>query len=401
MMLSMTTQAIFVRRAFTPREEISDAVIVVDGQKILAVGPRAKVAIPPGATRREAPSLTIAPGFVDVHIHGAGGRDVMEGTPEALDTVSRTVARRGTTSLVATTVTASEERTCRAVAGIAAWMRMRSEVGIPDGDTPQAEILGVHFEGPFISPARRGVHPLEWILPPSIELFAKFRDAAQGAARILTLAPELPGALDLVAAACAVGCVVSLGHTDASYVQAMAAIDRGSRHATHVFNAMRPFAHRDSGIIGAVLASPLVTAELIADGVHVDEGAMRMLLAAKNPRHMILVSDGTSATGMPDGKYRLGTLEVTVAGGVSRGADGQLAGSTLTLDRALSNMLTLGVPLTNALAMLTENPARLLGLETRKGVLAPGADADMVLLDAQMEVVGVMTRGAGWPESNN
>jgi N-acetylglucosamine-6-phosphate deacetylase len=396
MMPSMTTQAIFVRRAFTPRKEIDDAVIVVDGQKIVSVGSRDQVAIPAGATQREARDLTVAPGFVDVHIHGAGGRDVMEGTPDALAAVTRTVARRGTTSLVATTVTASDERTCQAVAGIAAWMQMPSEASVPGSRAPQAEILGVHFEGPFISPVRRGVHPPEWIVPPSIDLFARFLDAAQGAARILTLAPELPGALDLVAAACAAGCVVSLGHTDASYAQAMAAIDRGSRHATHVFNAMRPFAHRDSGVIGAVLASPLVTAELIADGVHVDQGAMRMLLAAKGPGKMILVSDGTAATGMPDGNYRLGTLEVTVSGGVSRGADGQLAGSTLSLDRALHNMLTLGVPFADALAMLTENPARLLGLEARKGVLAPGADADLVFLDAQMQVAGAMTRGRGW-----
>jgi N-acetylglucosamine-6-phosphate deacetylase len=177
----------------------------------------------------------------------------------------------------------------------------------------------------------------------------------------------------------------------------MAAIERGARHAAHVFNAMRPFAHRDSGVIGAVLTSPLVTAELIADGVHVDEGAMRMLLAAKGPRGVILVSDGTSATGMPDGSYRLGTFEVTVSDGVSRNADGKLAGSTLALDRALRNVLTLGVPFGDALAMLTENPARLLGFEPRKGALVPGADADLVLLDEQMEVAGVMTRGQGWP----
>jgi N-acetylglucosamine-6-phosphate deacetylase len=397
MMPSMATQAIFVSRAFTPREEIADAVIVIEAAKILALGPRDKVAIPAGATKREARALTIVPGFVDVHIHGAGGRDVMEGTPDALAAVTQTVARHGTTSLVATTVTASEERTCQAVAGIAAWMR--SEQSVPTKYTPQAEVLGVHFEGPFISAARRGVHPPEWIVPPSIDLFARFCESAHGAARILTLAPELPGALDLVAAACRAGCIVSLGHTDASYAQAMAAINRGARHATHVFNAMRPFAHRDSGVIGTVLASPLATAELIADGVHVDEGAMRMLVAAKGPRNMILVSDGTSATGMPDGKYRLGTLEVTVSGGVSRGSDGQLAGSTLSLDRALRNMLALGVPFTDALAMLTENPARLLGLEARKGVLMPGADADMVFLDAEMQVAGVMTRGQGWPEA--
>jgi N-acetylglucosamine-6-phosphate deacetylase len=391
----MTAQAIFADRAFTPRQEISDAVIVLDGRKIVAVGPRDRVLVPADAHRREARGLTVVPGFVDVHVHGAGGHDVMEGASEALAAVAKTVARRGTTSLVATTVTSSVERTCQAVAGIAAWMR--SPAAFPAGQVPQAEILGIHFEGPFISPVRRGVHPPEWIASPSIDLFRKFLAAADGAARILTLAPELPGALDLVAAACRAGLVVSVGHTDASYAQAAGAIQRGARHAAHVFNAMRPFAHRESGVIGAVLSSPLVTAELIADGVHVDEGAMRLLLAAKGFAGIILVSDGISATAMPDGNYRLGTFEVTVTGGVSRSADGKLAGSTLTLDRALRNIVALGVPLADTLAMLTANPARLLGLDGRKGALAPGADADLVLLDAQLEVAGVMTRGVGWP----
>lgn len=391
----MTAQAIFADRAFTPHEEISNAVIVLEDRRIVAVGSRDRISVPADARRREARGLTVVPGFVDVHIHGAGGHDIMEGTPEALGAVARTVAQRGTTSLVATTVTAGEDATCQAVAGIAAWMR--SPAAFPAGQIPQAEILGVHFEGPFISPLRRGVHPPEWIALPSIDRFRKFLAAADGAARILTLAPELPGALDLVAAACGAGLVVSLGHTDATYEQATSAIERGARHAAHVFNAMRPFAHRESGVIGAVLTSPLVTAELIADGVHVDEGAMRMLVAAKGSSGVILVSDGTSATGMPDGNYRLGTFEVTVAAGVSRSADGKLAGSTLTLDRALRNMVALGVPLAEALAMLTANPARLLALEGRKGGLVPGADADLVLLDAQLDVAGVMTRGVGWP----
>ena len=392
----MTVQAILASRAFTPTKEVTEAVVLVDGQKIVAIGPANEVVIPAGAIRHDARGLTLVPGFVDVHIHGAGGRDVMEGSAAALAAITEVVARRGTTSLVATTITASAEATCQAVAGISSWAR--SEQSLPRGHVPKAEILGIHFEGPFISPARRGVHPAEWIAPPSVDLFSRFREAAQGAARILTLAPELPGALELVAAACAAGCVVSLGHTDAGYAEADAAIKAGARHAAHVFNAMRPFTHRDSGVIGAILASPLVTAELIADGVHVDEGAMRMLLAAKGSRGTILVSDGTSATGMPDGKYRLGTFDVAVKDGVSRNADGKLAGSTLSLDRALRNIVALGVSLSEALMMLTENPARLLGVESRKGVLAPGADADLVLLDEKLEVVEVMTRGVGWPD---
>jgi N-acetylglucosamine-6-phosphate deacetylase len=389
----MPSQAIFVGRAFTPQEEIADAVVVVEGGKIAAVGRRENISIPAGARRHDAGGLTVAPGFVDVHIHGAGGHDVMEGTPEALEAVASTVARHGTTSLVATTVTASAEHTCRAVAGIAQWIESQRE--LPTHHAPQAEMLGVHFEGPFISTARRGVHPPEWIVPPSTELLQRFTDAARGTGRILTLAPEVPGALELISAARQAGLIVSLGHTDASYGEAMNAIEQGARHAAHVFNAMRPFEHRETGVIGAVLTSPAVTAELIADGVHVDAAAMQLLLSAKGPRRVILVSDGTSATGMPDGTYRLGTFDVTVTGGVCRSAEGKLAGSTLTLDRALRNIVALGVTLADALAMLTSNPARLLGIERRKGALVAGADADLVLLDADLAVNGVMTRGLG------
>ena len=386
----MPVQAILAGRAFTPQQEIPDAVILVEGGIITAVGRREEVPIPAGAGRYDARALTVVPGFIDVHIHGAGGHDVMEGTAEALDAVTRTVARHGTTSLVATTVTAGSEQTCRAVTGIAQWMKSSLH-----RSACRAEVLGIHFEGPFISPARRGVHPLEWIVPPSAEMLRTFVTAADGAARILTLAPELPRANELISAARQAGMIVSMGHTDASYAEAMAAIQHGASHAAHVFNAMRPFEHRETGVIGAVLTSPAVTAELIANGVHVDAAAMRLLLSAKGPGGIILVSDGTAATGMPDGAYRLGTFDVAVSGGVCRNAEGKLAGSTLTLDRALKNIVALDVKLADALAMLTANPARLLRLERRKGALIPGTDADLVLLDTDMQVKGVMTRGAG------
>ncbi len=379
-------------RAFTPFEEISDAVVVIQGSKIAAVGQRGKVDLPRGAREINAGGRTVVPGFVDVHIHGAGGHDVMEGTRESLEIITATVAAHGTTSLVATTVTASEKETRDSVAGIAHFILNTSQY--PTREL-SAEILGIHFEGPFISPARRGVHPAKWIVPPSSELLAQLLGEARGTAQILTLAPELPGALELISAARQAGLVVSLGHTDATYEQAQAAIEAGASHAAHVFNAMRPFSHRGTGVIGAVLTSPKVSAELIADGVHVDEAAMRMLVELKTPERVILVSDGMSATGMPDGKYQLGMFEVKVSAGVARNAEGKLAGSTLTLDRALRNMVALGVPLSSALRMVTANPARQIGLGTRKGVLAPGADADLVFLDDKLEVSGVMTRGAG------
>ena len=379
-------------RAFTPFEEISDALVVVQGGKIAAVGRRGKVDLPRGAREITAGGKTVVPGFVDVHIHGAGGHDVMEGTREALELVTAMVAAHGTTSLVATTVTASEKETRDSVAGIAHFILNTSQYPARE---LSAEILGIHFEGPFISPARRGVHPAKWIVAPSTDLLAQLLAESRGTAQILTLAPELPGALEVISKARQAGLVVSLGHTDATYEQAQAAIESGASHAAHVFNAMRPFSHRGTGVIGAVLTSPKVSAELIADGVHVDKAAMRMLVELKTPERVILVSDGISATGMPDGNYQLGMFKVKVSGGVARNAEGKLAGSTLTLDRALRNMVALGVPLASALRMVTANPARQIGLGARKGVLAPGADADLVFLDDKLEISGVMTRGAG------
>jgi N-acetylglucosamine-6-phosphate deacetylase len=388
----MQTIVIHADRAFTPFDEIHDAYVVIQGSKIAAIGPRGKIELPRGVREINATGRTVVPGFVDVHIHGAGGYDVMEGSREALEIISATVAAHGTTSLVATTVTASEKATGESVAGISQFILNSSQYPARE---LFAEILGIHFEGPFISPARRGVHPAKWIVPPSVEVFAQLLKEARGTAQILTLAPEMPGALDLILAARRAGLVVSLGHTDATYEQAMAAIEAGASHAAHVYNAMRPFSHRGTGVLGAVLTSPKVSAELIADGVHVDDAAMRMLIELKTPERVILVSDGISATGMPDGKYLLGMFEVNVSGGVARNAEGKLAGSTLTLDRALRSMVALGVPFASALRMVTANPARQIGLGARKGVLAPGADADLVFLDDKLEVSGVMTRGAG------
>ncbi len=384
----MSATLLHIDRAFTPLTEIYDAGILIRDGRIEAIGPRDSISLPAGANEVNASGKIAAPGFLDVHIHGAGGHDVMEGTPDALQTVSKTIAAHGTTSFVATTVTASPENICKASEGISRYIAQQHETG----DTC-AEILGIHFEGPFISPVRRGVHPVEWLKLPSTELLAKFIDAACGHARILTIAPELLGALPCIDAARRSGIVVGIGHTDATCEQAFAAFDHGAHHAIHMYNAMRPFSHRDPGVIGAVLTTPGVTAELIADGVHVEETAMRLLLQAKGAGGVILISDGISATGMPDGTYRLGSFEVTVSGGVCRNAEGKLAGSTLTLDRALRNIVALGASFADALRMLTLNPATLLGIESQKGSLRIGADADIILLDDALNVTQVWTRG--------
>jgi len=312
----------------------------------------------------------------------------MEGTEDALHAISSKIGSHGTTSFVATTVTADPNAICRSSEDIARYIAQQHV-----RSWPGAEVLGIHFEGPFISPVRRGVHPPEWIKLPSAELLERFVAAAQGNALILTIAPELPGAMPCIDAARKAGMVVGIGHTDATYEQARSALARGAHHAIHTYNAMRPFSHRDAGVIGAVLTSPEITAELIADGVHVDETAMRLLLQAKGAGGVILISDGISATGMPDGKYVLGGFEVTVSGGVCRNLEGRLAGSTLTLDRALRNIINLGASLGDALQMLTINPAKLLGIEHKKGTLSPNADADVILLDEALEVTQVFTRG--------
>jgi N-acetylglucosamine-6-phosphate deacetylase len=384
----MPTTLVHASRAFTPTTEIPDAAILFRDGVIESVTPRSAVSLPAGAQEISATGQIAAPGFIDVHIHGAGGHDVMEGTESALKTVARTLAAHGTTSFVATTVTASPDSICRSAEGIASYICRQHQ-----SDDARADILGIHFEGPFLSPVRRGVHPTEFLKLPSAELLEKFIGAAKGNARILTIAPELLGAIPCIDAAHKAGLVVAIGHTDATYEQARAAIARGAHHAVHVYNAMRPFSHRDSGVIGAVLTTPEVTAELIADGVHVDETAMRLLLQAKGAGGVILVSDGISATGMPDGKYTLGTFEVTVGGGVCRNAEGKLAGSTLTLDRALRNIVNLGASLSDALRMLTLNPATLLGIEFKKGSLRPGADADILLLNEALNITQFWTRG--------
>ena len=388
----MRTLVIHASRVLTPHEAIADGVVLVEGAKITAVGHRDEIQIPPGAEDCVATGLTVAPGFVDIHIHGASGHDVMEATEKSLGAITAALARRGTTSIVATTVTASRDETLHSLKGIAKYIR--SSHSAPSR-APKAEILGVHLEGPFINSARRGVHPADSIAKPSVELLEEFLAAADGFAQILTLAPEIHGALDLVSFAASAGLVVALGHTDATYEEARAAIDAGARHAVHVFNAMRPFSHRETGILGAILTDPEITAEVIADGVHVAGPAIQLLLAAKGAEHVLLASDATAATGMPDGKYRLGNFQVEVERGICRNSEGRLAGSTLTLDRAVRNIVSLGVQPLDAVRMATLQPARRLGLAGKKGLIAPGADADLVLLTSDLKVEGVLTRGVG------
>jgi N-acetylglucosamine-6-phosphate deacetylase len=253
--------------------------------------------------------------------------------------------------------------------------------------------LGIHLEGPFISHCRRGVHPPEDLLPPTLAAFERFWQAARGHIRVLTIAPELPGAIEVITEAAKRGVCVSLGHSDAAIDTARAGMAAGARHSTHTFNAMRPLGHRDPGILGEVLTDTRLSADIIADGVHVDPAVVQLFLKAKGPEGAVLITDATAATGMPDGHYRLGSLDVEVKDGMCMNG-GNLAGSVLTMDLAVRNVMKFAQwDLQQAVRLATLNPARVTGLDD--GWLKAGAPADLLVLSASGEVKNTIIRGAG------
>ncbi|MBI4463767.1 MAG: N-acetylglucosamine-6-phosphate deacetylase [Acidobacteria bacterium] len=394
----MSLTALTARQIFTPLEIIENGLVVVEDKTIRAVGSREELAVPPGARFVDLGDRILAPGFVDLHIHGAAGHDLMEATPEALDAVARLLARHGTTCFLPTTLTAPEAVLLRTVERLGKLFRSWGKDNAPS-DEPLATPLGLHLEGPFLSADCRGAHPAASLRKPSLSLFQELDQAAGGFLKVLTLAPELEGALELQAEAVRRGVKVALGHSNATYEQARKAIEAGASHAVHVFNAMRPFAHREPGLLGAILTEDRLPAEVIADGIHVSAPALRLLLRAKGTNSVLLITDGVSATGMGPGLYRLGEMEIEVEPDPQTGAlacrnrEGKLAGSVLTQDVAIRNTVTFtGVSLCEAVTMASWNPARLLGLE-QKGRLRPGADADLVVLEPDGEVAGVMVEG--------
>jgi N-acetylglucosamine-6-phosphate deacetylase len=310
----------------------------------------------------------------------------MEATPQAIATIGRFLAQRGTGSYLATTVTAPFDATLRALSGLA---RLIAQ---PPAES-QARPIGIHLEGPFLSHAKRGVHPPEHLLAPDIVLFDRLFQAAEGHIRLMTLAPELPGAAELTSHATARGVRVSVGHSNATAAETQAAIAAGAVSATHTFNAMRPLDHRESGILGVVLTTDTLFAELICEGIHVAPELVRLWSRAKGPTRAILVTDAMSATGMPDGEYQLGGLAVEVANGRAT-VGGVLAGSLLTLDRALANFIQFtGAPLEQALPLLTANPAAMTGLGRQTGSLAQGQPANLVALDPAGKLIASIHQG--------
>ncbi len=359
-------------------------VVLIEDGLISSISTRAGGDLP-NARVFDFPGATLAPAFFDVHFHGAKGHDVMEATPTALAAIGGFLAQHGTGSFLATTVTAPLDATLLSLNGLVKLVAKPAE--------GHAQLAGIHLEGPFLSHVKRGVQPAEHLLEPDIATFDRLFEAAEGHIRLMTLAPELPGAIELIAHATARGVRVSLGHSNATAAETRAAIAAGAVSATHTFNAMRPLDSREPGILGTVLTDDALYAELICDGIHVAPEMVKLWWRSKGPDRAILVTDAMSAAGMPDGTYQLGGFSVDVANGRAM-ARGVLAGSVLTLDRAFENLIDFtGAPLEQALRLLTVNPALLTGIGRLAGSVEVGQAANLVAVDRKAKLVGSFVNG--------
>jgi N-acetylglucosamine-6-phosphate deacetylase len=374
-------------RVVTPRGVLSPGWIRLAGDLIDAVGSGQ----PPASRGLDVTDLRgawVFPGFVDIHVHGGGGTSFTEGSSDDARRAAEFHRRHGTTTMVASLVTAPLAELQARAAMLAAL-------------AGQGVLAGIHLEGPFLSAARCGAQDPRHLLAPDVTAFERLRAAAAGYLRVLTIAPELPGAAELIKAATRAGVTVAIGHTDATAEVASAAVDLGATHATHLFNGMRPLHHREPGAAGALLDRAEVTCEVIADGVHLHPAIVRMAARAAGPGRLVLISDAMAAAGMPDGDYRLGSLRVIVAGGVARLAgrtpasagSPAIAGSTATMAAVVRQAVAAGLPVPDVAAAASTTPARVLGLQDRIGALRPGLAADLVVCADDFRLSAVMVAG--------
>jgi len=362
-------------RILTPGDEIEGGTVVVEDGRIAEVA--VALAPPAGADVVDLRGLTLAPGFIDIHVHGGGGFSLAGGDAGEVRSYARWVVAHGVTSFVASVVgdTLEDGETA---------LRAIREAGTGGGG---AELLGAHLEGPFVSGKRRGALPERWLRPPDVALLGRLLEAAGGGLRLLTLAPELPGADKVLSLAVREGCVVAVGHSDATYDEARAAFGAGARHLTHAFNAMRPFHQREPGPLGAALDADGVTVELIADGIHVHRAAVRMVVRTKGVDGVALVTDGVPPAGLSEGVFRIGGQSAHLAEGRIALPDGTIAGSAATMDRVVRYVVQEGIATpAEAVRMASTVPVGVLGLGGRKGRIARGFDADLVALDSDLNV---------------
>ncbi|MEV8423871.1 N-acetylglucosamine-6-phosphate deacetylase [Streptomyces niveus] len=382
-------------RVVLPTGVVENGRVRVEAGRIASVGGEADqgvggVASVGGEAGRGAPDASVldltghwvVPGFVDMHNHGGGGASFTSGGVDEVLKGVRTHQEHGTTTLVASTVTGEMDF-------------LAQRAGFLSELVEQGDLAGIHFEGPFISPCRKGAHSEALLRDPDPAEVRKLLDAARGTARMVTLATELPGGIDSVRLLVEHGVIAAIGHTDATYEQTVDAIDAGATVATHLFNAMPPLGHRAPGPIAALLEDERVTVELINDGTHLHPAALELAFHRAGAGRVAFITDAMDAAGFGDGVYQLGPLEVEVKDGVARLAvGGSIAGSTLTLDTAFKRAATIDrLPVTDIVRAISANPAKLLGVYDRVGSLEPGKDADLVILDADFAIAGVLRRG--------
>lgn len=371
--------------AILPDFLVPDSLVVFGEEGIVYAGPQAGGEVPAGARVVDARGLLVLPGLIDTHVHGTHGDDVMRDGPEGIRRISARFAAFGTTAWLPSTISARHAELLAAVrACVEAWRR--------PGDG--AEVVGIHVEGPYINLKRKGAQPAEGVRDADFGEVEELLAAGEGQIRVVTLAPERPGGLELIRLLTARGIIASMGHSDATYEQALEGIDAGASHATHLFNAMPPIHHRDPGLIAACLNSRSVIAEVIPDGVHLSPHIVRLSLRTKGPDGAALITDAFSATGLPDGTHGLGPHRVRVQGSLCTLEDGTIAGSIITMNTAVRNARAFaGLDLAEAVRMASLVPARIAGCADRKGSLEAGKDADVALFDMEMECRATWVRG--------
>jgi N-acetylglucosamine-6-phosphate deacetylase len=377
----------------TPLTEIDRPQVTIENGLIASIESRGALETPENASHCDFPGATLVPAYFDIHTHGAIGRDVMEGTAEAFDEIGKFLALHGVGAYLPTTVTASVDTTLRSLEGMARQIERTSQSYSDPESSRGATPLGIHLEGPFLSHSKRGVHPAELLKDPSIELLQRFWEASAGRIVLMTIAPELPQAVEFIQEATRLGIRTTLGHSNATTKEARAGIAAGASSATHTFNAMRFLERQEPGLLAVVLDEANLFAELICDGIHVDPMLVRLLYRAKNPDRGILVTDATAAAGMPDGVYKLGEMEVTVADGKCM-YQGNLAGSVLTMDLAVRNFVQFTkASLNQAVRYASSNPAALMNCADVYGELAPGRPANITVLSADGKVQATVLNG--------
>jgi N-acetylglucosamine-6-phosphate deacetylase len=373
-------KAIIKGSVYTPDQVLAPGIVLIEEDCITAVGPLDLLAVPPEAEVVDAEDMAVVPGLIDIHLHGLMGHDAMG---PGLAHVIRDLPTFGVTAFLSTTLTSPCDETLA---------DLEAMVEVLDAPPPGAQCLGIHMEGPFLSPTRPGMATADWFEPLTWESFQVFQRAARGHIRMLTFAPEANGAMTCIPRLVEAGVIPAIGHSNATFEQVAQAVQLGLSHAVHTFNAMRPFHHREPGVVGAVMYFDEVVAELIADGVHVHPAVIAILLGVKGLERVALVSDAAPLAGLPDGEYQWGHKPVFVRDGSCRLADGTIASAHALLDTGVRNLVELvGLSLEQALVPATRVPADVLGVH--KGRLAPGYDADIVLLDSELRPALTLVKG--------